>query len=125
MRVYLNTNIYGRPFDDITQDRILKESIASTKILLLAFTRLISIITSDVLLTEISLIGDRSKRELVESIVTYLPEDIVEINDEIIKLADGIKRDCSINDFMDCLHIASACFGECRCYITCDDELVE
>lgn len=76
------------------------------------------------LLTEISLIEDRSKRELVESIVTYLPEDIVEINDKIIKLADGIKRDCGINDFMDCLHIASACFGECRCHITCDDELV-
>jgi len=124
MRVYLNTNIYGRPFDDLTQDRILKESIASTKILLLAFTRLVSVITSDVLLTEISLIEDRYKRELVESIVTYLPEDIVEINDKIIKLANNIKRDCGINDFMDCLHIASACFGECRYYITCDDELV-
>jgi predicted nucleic-acid-binding protein len=125
MKVYLNTNIYGRPFDDLTQDRILKESIASTKILLLAFTRLIALITSDALLTEISLIEDRSKRELIEAIVTYLPDDIVETNDKIIKLADNIKRDCSINDFMDCLHIASACFGECRYYITCDDELVK
>ena len=124
MRVYLNTNIYGRPFDDLTQDRILKESIASTNIHLLAFTRLISVITSDVLLTEISLIDDRSKRELVEAIVTYLSEDIIEIDDKIIKLADSIKRDSSINDFMDCLHIASACFGVCRYYITCDDELV-
>jgi hypothetical protein len=79
MRVYLNTNIYGRLFDDLTQDRILKESIASTKILRLAFLRLIPIMTSDVLLTEISLIEDCSKRELVEAIVTYLPEDIVEI----------------------------------------------
>lgn len=31
MSVYLNTNIYGRPFDDISQYRILREGIASIK----------------------------------------------------------------------------------------------
>ena len=41
-------------------------------------------------------------------------KDIVELADRLFDIA---------KDYMDALHISSACIGACDCFITCDDEL--
>ena len=67
MRLMLNTNIYGRPFDDTSQARIAKEAEASYKIFLLASSDFITIVSSDILLAEIKLVGDKAKLDVITS----------------------------------------------------------
>jgi len=62
MKIMLNTNIYGRPFDDLDQGRIMNEALASFKIFLYSALGFMSIISSDVLFAEITL----SQRPLPE-----------------------------------------------------------
>ena len=119
--VMLNTNIYGRPYDDIRQKRILKEAMASLNVLLLSVLNFIIIKTSDVLFAELTLIKDKPKREIIISLVKQIGKERIKLNDKIIELADGLNE--IVNDYMDSLHIASASVGNCHYLITCDDEL--
>jgi len=125
MRIYLNTNVFGRPFDDMSQRRILEEALASINIFLFSVAGLVSVVVSDVLLAELSLIEDKSRRESTESVITGLSNIPVKINDKIINLATDIMTTCGIKDFMDCAHLATAASGNCVYFITCDDELIE
>ena len=61
--VMLNTNVYGRPFDDLKQKRIFKEALDSVDVLLLSILNFIIVKTSDILFAELSLIKDKPKRE--------------------------------------------------------------
>ena len=63
MRIYCNSNVFGRPFDDLNQKRVLNETIASFKVFSLSKLDFVSIVTSEVLLAKASLIEDESKRE--------------------------------------------------------------
>ena len=60
----LNTNIFGRPYDDLSQKRILEEALASFNVFILSTTKFISIKGSDVLFAEVGLIKEEAKREL-------------------------------------------------------------
>ncbi len=53
MKIYLDTCIYCRPFDDQSQDRIAKETEAFAKILKLAELGKVIIVGSDVLSDEL------------------------------------------------------------------------
>ena len=66
--VMLNTNVFGRPFDNTKEQRILDETLASIDILLLSVLNFIRIKTSDILFAEFSLIKDEPKREMVISL---------------------------------------------------------
>ncbi len=76
MRIYCNSNVFGRPFDDLSQERVFNEAIASVKISSLSKLDFVSIATSEVLLTEVSLIEDESKKELVESLIISVYKEI-------------------------------------------------
>jgi hypothetical protein len=68
-RVYLDTCVWCRPFDDASNQRILEESNAFSEILRKVDTGELEIIGSSVLLAEINMITPKIKEETVLSLV--------------------------------------------------------
>ena len=116
MKIYLDTCIYCRPFDDQSQDRIEKETKAFIEILKLAEMGKVAIVSSDVLIDELEEIIDSRKSSEVREFITICKEH-VELSEEIIKLARGMEKECRITG-ADALHVASS--GETKYFITCD-----
>lgn len=124
MKVYLNTNVYCRPFDDLTQPRILKEATASLKLFLLIPHKIIQVVSSEMVLAEISLIDADSKRDAVEFLVFNSSAECISIDSKVDDIASKIHIGCKIGDYADCLHLALGCISECEYFVTCDDELL-
>ena len=61
MKIYLDTCIYCRPFDDQSQDRIKKETEAFAELLEIAEMGKIILVSSDVLIDELEEIVDPRK----------------------------------------------------------------
>ena len=57
MKIYFDTCVYCRPFDDQTQNRIKKETEAFVKVLKLGEMGIVTIVSSDVLIDEIECIA--------------------------------------------------------------------
>ncbi len=118
----LDTNVYSRPLDDFNDKKVQLEAESSKKIISLANSKTISIITSEILYYEISLIRDKDKREIIFHIAETIQENVVFIDKKIENLADNIQ--VFIKDYADCLHIASAGLSKCSYMVTCDKELL-
>jgi predicted nucleic acid-binding protein len=123
LKIYLDTNVICRPFDDHTQERIADEITAISKMFVYIGSRMFDAIISDVVLAELALIENPIKRELVELLTTEIAMKRVSVGDNEIILADSLRDKCKINDYMDTLHIASAVTAKCEYFVTCDDEL--
>ena len=119
----LNTNIYGRPFDDQSDDKIKEEADGVLSILSQVTEGKIKIITSDVLYEEVDLIKGKSKRESVLYLVETVETERKSSSDAVIHIADELNQ--IIHDYNDCLHIAFAAIGKCDFLITCDNELMD
>jgi predicted nucleic acid-binding protein len=117
MKIYFDTCVYCRPFDDQSQERIEKETEAFAKILKLAELGKVTIVSSDVLIDELEEIVDPRKSIEVREFITICEEHVV-LSEEIIKLAKSIEDKCGITG-ADALHIASS--AETKYFITCDD----
>lgn len=117
MKIYFDTCVYCRPFDEQSQERIEKETEAFAKILKLAELGKVTIVSSDVLIDELEEIVDPRKSIEVREFITICEEYVV-LSEEIIKLAKGIEDKCGITG-ADALHIASS--AETKYFITCDD----
>jgi hypothetical protein len=117
MKIYLDTCIYCRPFDDQSQDRIKRETEAFARLLEIAELGKIILVSSDVLIDELEEIVDPRKSIEVREFITICKEH-VELSEEIIKLAKSMEKECRIAG-ADALHIVSSA-GE-RYFITCDD----
>ncbi len=120
--VMLNTNVYGRPFDNLQSRKVFEEAVACCRIFQLAAAGEIDITSSDVLFAEISLISDALKKKAVFYLVSQFSGSRMELNDKIVGMADLVYP--AVRDFMDCLHLAFAAVGNC-CLVTCDRELQE
>lgn len=125
MRIYLDTNVVCRPFDDHSKERVSKEATAISRLIIYVGSRMFDVIVSDVVLAELSLIQNTIKRELIELYVTSIALERVEVGENEIKIADLLQEKCKIKDYMDTLHIASAVTGNCKYFVTCDDELID
>ena len=79
MWVYLDTNIFGRPFDERSQPRIVLEAEAA--LLILEFVKQIKIdcLDSDITRLEVSR-GPISKRFQIQSLLKLCSKDISETN---------------------------------------------
>ena len=117
MRIYFDTCVYCRPFDDQSQERIEKETEAFAKILKLAEVGKVTIVSSDVLIDGLEEIVDPRKSIEVREFITICEEYVV-LSEGIIKLAKSIEDECGITG-ADALHIASS--AETKYFITCDD----
>jgi predicted nucleic acid-binding protein len=123
MIIMLDTNIYGRAFDNFQQKRILNEAISAKQIFSWSIEKKLIIKSSDVLFAELELIKDQTKRELTISLVKEICDVRVHLNNSIIALTDDIYR--TLKDYMDALHVAFAAFTKSSYFITCDEEIIK
>lgn len=121
MIVYLDTNVYCRPFDDQYQARIMEETDSFEELLDKAKKGSLSLLSSDILVYEVSNILTYRKRFEVERYLS-LCEKRIEEDDGVKDLAITIRDKCGIKD-RDALHLASAIIGKADFFLTCDDDV--
>jgi predicted nucleic acid-binding protein len=120
VKVYLDTSVLKRPFDDQTQPRIALETQAVVTILAMMQSGEIAVIGSAVLRYENSRNPDLERRRYVDQVFGLCEVNQV-LNDQIqsraAKLAEaGVKP-------LDALHLASAEAAAADYFVTCDDRL--
>jgi len=120
MRVYLDTNVYCRPFDDQTQPRIHQEAEAFVQLLDLAQRGEIELVGSEVLTFEMSRIQDSERRMRAGSYLALCAGQVM-ATEEQLRLAQGLERRCGLKA-RDALHLAAACYGRAAYCVTCDDK---
>ena len=118
----LDTNVFSRPLDDSSDKNVRLETISSKKIFNFAHNKSVSIITSEILFYEISLVKEKDKREVIFHLAKNVESSMIVINPDIEKLADDLQA--YIKNYADCLHIASAALSGCGYLVTCDKELL-
>jgi predicted nucleic acid-binding protein len=120
LRVYLDTNVWCRPFD-VPSERIIKEAGAFFKILEKAFRGELVIIGSVVLYVEVENTKEREIRnEVIRLIDKFAHEKIYDIPE---RMQREVKESIKLK-LPDAAHIACAIKGECKYFITCDDEIL-
>jgi predicted nucleic acid-binding protein len=120
-RVYLDTSIYNRPFDDQTQPKIFLETQAVILILQMVEARIIELVSSSVLEYENSrnpfIINQQSMERYLEiaTLRVLVDENIRETAEQLEQ--QGIKA-------IDALHVACAEASQSNYFITCDRRLI-
>lgn len=120
-RVYLDTSVYNRPFDDQTQPKIFLETQAVTLILQMAAAQLINLVSSSVLEYENSLNPFPIKQQAMNR---YLQMATIrqQVDETMQQRAEqleqqGIKA-------IDALHVACAEAANSDYFLTCDKRLI-
>lgn len=123
IRVYFDSCIYNRPFDDSHKsERIFIEAMAFYTMLHFIENGQIGLINSDALLYENEMIADTERKTRVRS---YLNRAI-----GFVELSDGlVERAKIIEGFgfksLDALHISMAEHGASEYFVTCDDAIIK
>lgn len=120
--IYLDTNVYNRPFDDQGQMRIRFEAEAFLSIMEKASSNSIIIIGSSALMYENSQNPFIERRERISTFLN-IAANTVTLNDTIKKKA-LILQGKGI-DAMDALHLAYAEAGKAEYFLTCDDNVIK
>ena len=122
-RIYLDSCVYNRPFDDYQMDeKLFVEAMAFYVVLHWVENNKIQLISSDALLYECEQIVDIERKRRVR---TYLKRAIhyVELSEHIIERAR------IINSYgfksIDALHIAMAESGLAEYFVTCDNSIIK
>lgn len=120
-RVYLDTSIYNRPFDDQTQPKIFLETQAVILILQMVEARLVELVSSSVLEYENSRNSFLLNQQTMEQ---YLQMAIMkqEVNEAIRQRAEQLEQQGVKS--IDALHVACAEASNCDYLITCDKRLI-
>jgi hypothetical protein len=114
--------MYCRPFDDQSQSRIKVETDAFLSILERVEDREITLVSSDILKAEAKRIPNIGKRHLVELYLDHCGQH-VPASLQIVRLAEDLVKTGQLKD-KDAFHIASACHGYVRYFLTCDDRVL-
>jgi predicted nucleic acid-binding protein len=120
--LYLDMNIYKRPFDDQSRMRIRLETVAITMIFSLVESGRLSACWSFVLDYENSRDPILERREFVGR-VAQCCESTIEPDESIRGFARELADAHEIRG-RDALHLASAELSGCEYLVTCDDRLV-
>ncbi len=123
MKVYLDTNIYFRSFDDQTQPRIYLESQAILTIFNAIEKNIIRLTTSDILLFEISKCPKIEGAQIRKSLLG-LTSNHVKHTKAIVKQTEYIANKFNILP-ADAMHLVAAKSSNIDCFITCDDILIK
>ena len=121
MRIYLDTSVYNRPFDDQTQARISLETLAYTVILQMIESGAIELASSTMLEYE----NSRNPFALRKRAVSYyltLASYHQTLNGSIRQRAQEMEQQGL--KAMDALHLACAEAAGCEFFLTCDDQVV-
>ncbi len=122
MRVYLDTCSLQRPLDNKTQIRIILESEAILGIIGLCDTGEIELISSDVLLYEVTRNPKPIRREFGLSILSKA-KNFVPLNETIENRARTLEK-AGIKP-LDALHLASAEEANADYFCTCDNRFLK
>jgi predicted nucleic acid-binding protein len=120
--LYLDMNVYNRPFDDQRQMRIQLETVAITIIFALIETGVLSARWSFVLEYENSRNPSPERKALVRHL-SQSCDNTVEPDESIRELAKRLSETYSVRG-RDALHLACADLSDCDYLVTCDDRLV-
>jgi predicted nucleic acid-binding protein len=121
--IYLDTNVYSRPFDDQVKAGIAAEANAFLEIVDAIKAGNLKLVSSDILLFEVYNILSEDKRAKVESYLDLCSEHI-HSSEEILNLGRQLERECHIRA-RDALHVASAAFGNARYFLSCDQKVTQ
>lgn len=121
-RLYLDMNIYNRPFDDQSQVRIKIETIAVHALLSAIKEKEFILLWSFMLDLENSMNPYEDVRTEIH-MASSLASEYVFLGDDILKRAKefethGIKA-------RDAVHLACAIQGKANYFLTCDDKLIK
>ena len=122
MNIYLDTSALNRIFDDQSQPRIFLEASAMLLLFGLIEKRIISIVSSDVLVYENSR-NPYAERQMFVTSVLRKARLIQTLNNSLAKRAQeievlGIKG-------LDALHLACAERLKADYFVTCDDRMIQ
>lgn len=121
--VYLDLNVYSRPFDDQTSEKIRRETEAINLLWEEVKHGALHLISSDVLFLEVRRIISESKRAKVIEFMKLCGSHVAQ-TEAIEQIAQAIAEDCAIKP-RDALHLASAVFGEADYCLTCDGRVAK
>jgi len=121
VRIYLDTSVYGRPFDDQSQDRVRQEAEAFVEILATVVAGSLICLNSDTLRLEVRRNPSTAERKRIEDFLMLCAEAVAE-NSEVLHLAQALQQ--LTLRVHDALHLASAAIGRADYLLTCDDRLV-
>jgi predicted nucleic acid-binding protein len=121
--IYLDTNVYARPFDDQTQPAIQAEANAFLAILAAVKAGRLALLSSGILAFEVAQILSQDKRDKVEEYLLWRRQHIAQ-SDEVLDLGGLLERRCRIRT-RDALHVASALLGGARYFLSCDRQITE
>ncbi|MDH4164730.1 MAG: PIN domain-containing protein [Nitrospirota bacterium] len=121
-KIYLDTSVYNRPFDDQRQARIRLEAEAFLSILEKTMAGAVSIISSSVVAYENSLSPFPARKERVS--------DYIALSSRTVKMSQAIRKRATILetagfDSLDAMHLACAEAGDVEYFITCDDNITK
>lgn len=122
MKIYIDTSVYNRPFDDQTQPRIWLETLALGLILQLVESGEATLVNSSVLEFENSRNPFSVRREWMERCLS-LSTDYQKVNEIIQKRAKELEKQKI--SAIDSLHIATAELAKVDFFIACDDRLLK
>lgn len=121
MRLYLDTSVYNRPFDDQSQVKVFLETQASISVFRLISQETITLVSSPVLEREnqrnSSPIRQRFMQAYLDQATLYQP-----LTPSIIERARTLQTQ-GLKNF-DALHVASAEAAQCDYLLTCDRRLI-
>lgn len=121
--IYLDTNLYSRPFDDQKQPQIQAEANAFLEIIQAVKNHQLILLTSDILLFEVYNILTPEKRAKLEKYLSFGTHHI-DSSPEILTLGQLIETHCHIRA-RDALHVASAIFGKARYFLSADQKITQ
>ncbi len=122
IRVYLDTSVYNRPFDDQTQPRIGLETLAFITIMQLTEIGRIALATSSVLAFENDNNPFRERKQWVNYCMNYAKLHQT-ANENIKKRAKQLEQNAIKS--MDALHLSCAEAMNCNYFLSCDDRLIK
>ncbi|MGC9523785.1 MAG: type II toxin-antitoxin system VapC family toxin [Anaerolineae bacterium] len=122
MKIYLDTSVYKRPFDDQAQPRIWLETLAFSVILQAIEASEVDLVTSSVVAYENSQDPQHLRRQWATKCMSLATEHQV-VAPAIRERAEALAT-LGLTS-LDALHLASAEAAACDYLLTCDDRLLK
>ena len=123
IRLYFDTNVLCRPFDDQTGVRVRRETEAFGRILDKISNNEAVYFISDILMFEIRRIISPAKRAKVFAYLD-LSQGFHTATEQTLAVADEIVRQFKLKP-RDAFHAASGVMGEPQYFLTCDDAVTK
>ncbi len=123
MNIYLDMNVYYRPFDDQSQPKIELESKAIEIIFKLIERWQYKVLWSYMLEFENNNTASKDKSEDIKAVAEIVCSETVLWHEAIDRMAKEIVEKSNTGS-KDALHLACAIYGKCEYFITCDNPFI-